>query len=309
MTKQGQVQIQNYLSSDEYANMLEKHTQNKEFDLTHITNVFDELKEYDFEVINTTPYFDQVKMFIRGAVTRIGAYSNMGKTKFANGVVCEMLKKGYTGIVFSVEVQREKVLSDLVSNLDNVDPWKVLKKLHTPTIATKKILEGLQIYDGRHGALYLANIRDYVIANKGNIDFIMIDFCQNIKDYQCSRDEYERLSNYALEVQQLAQQMDVCIIDLSQLANSSIKEDFKKTGFIAYKGSGGLYASGDIGIQLIRDKINSPDILDVQVRKHKFYMTGDIQVKIDLAKSKFEYHQPSPTDDTHDNTENYKVRL
>lgn len=291
--KKQRVAIESYIDSETYEEMLNKTTLDEDLNLSHIGKVFEELKTSKFEVLKTQPFLDKVKIFIRGAVTRIGAYSNIGKSKLAYWITLELLRNGYCGAIFSTEVNRHTVLANLVCSIDSQPFWNIVDKYVEPSKNALDALSNLQIYDGRHGVMFLENIRDYIIANQGALDFIVIDFCQNIKDLQCSRDEYAQLSNYALEVQQIAQAFNICVIDLSQLANTAIKEDFVESGFIAFKGSGALYASADIGIQLKRDKATSPDIMEIQVRKHKFFSTGNISMKVKFDTGDFQYMLPS----------------
>lgn len=282
-----QVNISAYITEEEYQNLIAKESYKDKLELNHITDVFKELETSTFEILKTQSFIDDTRSLVRGAVTRIGAYSNIGKSKLAYWLAKELLKNKYTGAIFTTEVNRHTVLANMISCIDEIDFWQVIKKEHVPSENSRNILSSLQIYDSKHGSLFLKTIREYILANNGILDFIVIDFCQTIKDYQFSRNEYDQMSNYAIEVQQLAQNFNICVIDLSQLANQAVKEDFKESGFIAYKGSGGLYASADIGIQLTRNKTKSPDLMCVEIRKHKFYKTDDIYLKIDFSKGLF----------------------
>jgi len=285
-----QLDLKRYISAEDYEQILRKFD-GQDFNLTNIDEVFNEMETKKTEILHSETNLDHLRLLVRGAVTRIGAYSNIGKSKFAYWIVCQLLKNGYKGIIFSTEVSRHTVLANLVSHYDKIDTWSLMTNRAFASQMTKQALQNLQIYDGLV-ALHLANIRDFIIANNGKIDFVMVDFCQNIKDYKGSKTEYEQMTNYALEIQQLAQAMNICIIDLSQLSNDSVKtgsEGYKASGFIAYKGSGALYASADIGVQLIRDKINNPDTLQVDVRKHKFYRTGECNFTADFATVNFMY--------------------
>lgn len=292
MNKQ-KVSVEKYIPEETYEEMISKNQLEEDLDLCHIDNVFTELKDSKFEIVKTEPFLDELKIFVRGAVTRIGAYSNIGKSKLAYWLCIKLLKNNYSGAVFSTEVSRHTVLANLICIIDFSPFWKVVGKIVQPSDNAKKILSNLQIYDGRHGVMFLENIRDYVIANNGALDFIIVDFCQNIKDYQCSRSEYEQMSNYALEIQQLAQAFDILVIDISQLANSSVKEDFEESGFIAFKGSGALYASADIGIMLKRNKVDNPDFMELCVRKHKFFSTGKVGLGVDFNTGNFKYKNPA----------------
>jgi len=277
------VNIKNYIDWQEYEKIATDKNKGY-YELEHISTIYDELEKFKFDEIKTEFYFDNNKVFIRGAVTRIGAYSNIGKSKFAYWVESMMLRNGYAGLHFSTEVVSPLVLANLISIFDQVDFGNVVSKKHIPTKECREKTARLQIYDSKRGSLYLENIKDYIIANGDKaIDFIVIDFCQSVFDYQRNYRDYERMSAYALELQQIAQKFNICVIDLSQLANDAVKNDYKQSGFIAYKGSGGLYASADIGIQLTRNKQESPDLLVCEIRKHKFYKTSDMSFKVDFA--------------------------
>jgi len=251
-----------------------------------IENVIEEFETMEIKKISVNERLDDAKVFVRGAVTRIGAYSNMGKSKFGYAVIVEMLLNGHNGIIFSTEVQRTLILANLRVILEGKGFWDIVDNKPKTEQSTIDVLKNLQIYDTSQGARKLEAIEGY-IERSGHIDFVMTDFCQEISVTDKKQSEYERLTQYAEDIQSIAQKYDICWIDLSQLANDSVKNDYKASGFIPFKGSGALQASADIGIMITGDKQSSQRVLEV--RKHKFFKTLDINIEMEFAKGTVKY--------------------
>lgn len=211
----------------------------------------------------------------KGTVTRLNAYSNVWKSKFSYQIVNKILDQWAHVVFFSLEVTKHTILYNLIANryrmpiswvyrmeFDNVDFWKLF---------TKK----LEIVDDKY-TLY--EILQYAEIRKP--DVIVIDFVQNIRSD--GKSEYERMTNIAVEIQQLAIKNNIAVFDLSQISNDGTK--YTQGDAIPSKWSGALVASADVGLVLKKEK-DDPNKIILHIAKNKFGQNGkSIDYKVDFAK-------------------------
>jgi len=275
----------------------------EDLSIPQIDSIFEELRNLRFDVVKTIPEIDTHRIFIRGNVTRIGAFSNTGKSNFAYWITAKMLEQGYKGAVFSTEVIKPIVLARMVQHFDGTYFWDLINKKATPTEEARHNVRNLTIFDSTDGVNYLEQIEN-IISNHKNLDFIMVDFCQDIKDKQKSKDLFMRMSEYAIEIQDMAKKYNICIIDLSQVANEEVsqKNTYKeKSGFTSLKGSGDLFSKADIVLSLQRDRTVENSPMEVKIRKHKYGMTGDFEMDVDFRRIDFSNFRKSENNFSFDN--------
>lgn len=264
--------------------------------------VFKELKDTRFEQLYLTPSYDAMKFIIRGAVTRIGAYSNIGKSKFAYYLSHLLLTNGYKGMIFSTEVTRPLVLANLLTIQTGIGFWDIIDKKKPLPEGVEKLYNNLEIYDVSQTHNSLEVYEAILEKSENKPDFIVIDFVQSVIPKQKTNGEYEMMSKYALEIQSLAQRYNVAVIDLSQISNEGVRDEYRNVGMIPFKGSGHLYSSADIGILLKRDKKIDPNdmSMDFQIRKHKYLPPGNLTLDCDFKNGTFkvfghQFEEEAPT--------------
>lgn len=260
-----------------------------------IGDVFSELATNTFEQLEIGGGFDPYKFLIRGAITRIGAYSNIGKSKLTYFLTHLLLKKGYRGILFSTEVPRHIVLANMLNIETGQHFWDIMYRRYVPPQEVQDLYKLLEIYDVTHTqnnlvtyeALIKSAIDDAPLKGIRPPDFVIIDFCQAVTPSKRSEGEYDQMSRYALEVQSLAQRLNIAVIDVSQISNAGLSDEHASSGMIPYKGSGHLYSSADVGILLKRNKKESPENMEVHIRKHKYMPPAIFTLICDWKNGKF----------------------
>ena len=246
--------------------------------------VLQEMKDLNIEFLKTIPFFDEKDVFLKGAVCRIGAYSNTGKSHFGYFLSKCLIDNGYSGAMFSTEVRREILLARVIGMYEK-EYFKKIVSLKQYDPDTIKKIENLYLYDQNTGATSLETIEASIEGK--SLDFIMTDFSQSIKPKQRGGSMFEDMRAYALEIQEMAQRHNILVIDISQVSNEGVKDQTSEFGMLAFKGSGDLTSSADIGILLKRkkDELNAP--MQIHIRKHKYSKTGSYEADCDLAYSYF----------------------
>lgn len=202
---------------------------------------------------------------------RLNAYSNVGKSKFSYQIVNSLLKQDAHVIYFSLEVQANQLIYNLMGNkfwkkiseinrmeIDDIDMWELfMKKLEVVT--DKYQLDEI---------LWYATMR--------KPDVIVIDFVQNIHS---KWDEYQRMTDIAMRLQQFAIKNNIAVFDISQISNEWAKST--NTEVISSKWSGALVASADIALVMRRDKTDE-NIIVIQIAKNKFGWRKTLEYKVDF---------------------------
>lgn len=217
-----------------------------------------------------------------GTVTRVSGYSNVGKSRFMYRVMVNILKQGKSVHLFSLEVPKWVVLINLVwayynINTGSVEFWHQNQKLKEfyDTFKNQLLIE-----DNKTN---LEQIEASTIAN--NKDCIFIDYVQNIASHW--KDEYERMTKVAQDIQKLAISTGKPIFDLSQVSNDWAKT-YKVWDMIPSKWSGAFVHACDIG--LVLHKWEEKNRMYLSLAKNKFG-EKDIQytLEADMWKCEFKF--------------------
>lgn len=212
----------------------------------------------------------------KGTVTRLSAYANTGKSKFSYHLTNNLLKQWAKVLYFSLEVNAREVALNLSANFFTKDYYTISKGREIPDFGSYPI-ESLWIVD---------NVRSMTgierVVSKLKPDCVFIDFVQNVVTED--RTEYERMTNVAVSIQNMAVRENVMVFDLSQVSNEW--KDYSRGWVIPSKGSGALAHSADISLILTKDVKDS--FLSLHVAKNKFGRNNvAIYLMPDYSKSTF----------------------
>lgn len=210
-------------------------------------------------------------------VTRLNAYSNVGKSKFSYQIVNSVLDQWAKVIYFSLEVTTNQLVCNLISNKYKL-PISEVNKMNFGDIDFWELFtKKLEIVDDKY---YIDEIIAYTEARKP--DVIFIDFIQNIQVEWWS--EYERMTKLAIFLQQLAIRNNIAIFDISQISNDGQKNTH--SDIIPSKGSGALVASADVGLLMRRDNTDEKKII-VKIAKNKFWWRKTLEFSVNYESWTF----------------------
>ena len=107
-------------------------------------------------------------------------------------------------------------------------------------------------------------------------DIVVIDFVQNIRT-EWNGSEYERMTEVAIKLQQLAIKENIAVFDISQVSNEWAKVE---SDIIPSKWSGALVASADVWLLMKRDKVEE-DRIQIKIAKNKFWWRKTMEYRVD----------------------------
>lgn len=215
-------------------------------------------------------------------VTRITAYSNTGKSKFAYFLASNLLKQWKKTLFINLEVPKDTVLQNILASYS----WK-----HLNDIIKQQGMNAIWDYLNEYTDLPLTivdnkwdweSISSFIISHKPEVVFI--DFIQNIEIEW--NNVYEQMSKLAKRIQRLAIEQNIIIIDVSQMSNDGAK-NYKIGDMIPSKWGGELVASTDIGLVLTSNSERG-DLLNLYVAKNKFWRKEDcIELQVNYKLNQF----------------------
>lgn len=187
----------------------------------------------------------------------LGGYTGCGKTLFALQLALNCLKQGAKVMLFSTEMDRKMNILRMVGNLAKLGTIKMLKgKLDKEE--TKRMLyaedrigrfeDQLTIYDS---AYTIEEIRLKAKKQKlqGGLNVLILDFIQNLRG---KGKIYERMSQAAIELQGLAQELGITVVIVSQVSQAAA--DWESGEAISYKGAGEIATIADVALWMGKDK-------------------------------------------------------
>lgn len=205
--------------------------------------------------------------FLRKELVIVGAHTGIGKSYIASQLLFNIAKQGFKSTYFSLEISNEMIVSRLLGAVSNIKSTRIRagllnkKELQDKLEARGKLLAYNDYVDLYDDIYELEKILDIIRATKP--DFVVVDFVQNV--YSEITDERLRLTNTALRLQQVAKEVNCCVLVLSQLSNRVAREGV--TGnILEYSGSGGIAMVADLGFVMDRNEI---DQFSVALRKNR----------------------------------------
>ncbi len=246
----------------------------------------------------------------------LAARPAMGKTAFALNLATNVAKQGKKVLMFSLEMGNEQLLSRILSSVSNVSMSKITRNeldeadYETVSRAIKKI-QKYNLYISEKAGVSILEIRNIArrFNNKEEIDFIIIDYLQLITGSSKYGNREQEVSEISRSLKNLARELDVPILALSQLSRGVESRTDKRPMLSDLRESGAIEQDADQVMFLYRDKyyrdknvkqhndeqseeenkyLNSDEeIAELIIGKHRNGQTGTINLALDLKHQKF----------------------
>ena len=183
----------------------------------------------------------------------IGGASSMGKTSFALNLAINAVKLGHSTVVFSYEMSVNQMLMRLVSGDTDINNKHLLKgkiyeneltKIHNSVSRLEKL--NMYIDECKNTSLkYLLNrIRQYVISKK--VEMVVVDYMQLISYNIHGRSREQEVSHVARALKNIAKELDITVIALSQLSRNVSKRETGRPTLADLRESGEIEQAADV---------------------------------------------------------------
>lgn len=218
----------------------------------------------------------------------IGGYTGGGKSFFLLQMILNILSRGAKVMLISTEMDRKINMMRLLGNLAGLGTIKMLKsrleddEKYQMIEAQNKLKEyqnSLVIYDNVY------TIEDIRLKAKKRkiregLDVLFVDFIQNLRG---AENIYERMSNAAVELQHIAQELKITVVIASQVSQASANWQNKEA--IEYKGAGEIAAVADVAIWLkkVEDDLSARQVI---LRKVRHGIPGHFMVRMSFPSGR-----------------------
>lgn len=233
----------------------------------------------------------------------LAARPSMGKTAFAlNLVLYAALKAKKSVAFFSLEMGAEQIADRLLANVSGVWLWHISRGTLTDGDfvdigdAMAKLSETSIFIDDQWWATIptmKSKLRKIKIE-RGSLDFVVIDYLQLMSGAwsKFAGNRVQEISEISRGLKELARELKIPIIALSQLSRNVESRVDKKPQLADLRESGAIEQDADMVMMLYRDEYYDPDTdrkgtADVLMRKNRNGVTGEVELHFKGDTMKF----------------------
>ena len=235
--------------------------------------------------------------FAPGSLTVIAARPAMGKTAFATNVALNAARQnGKRVLFFSLEMSKDELADRITAAGLGVSTWKLEKGDVTDEQITSlgEVIDGLQDFqfyiDDDHDTT-LSNLRSKAIAHKlqHGLDLLVVDYLQLVEVPREARHRENRVQEISMisrGLKQLARQLDVPVIALSQL-NRAVESAPQAIPHLSHlRESGSIEQDAHNVLMLWREgyyneECEHPNLVTVFIRKNRQGPDGAAELVFD----------------------------
>ncbi len=235
----------------------------------------------------------------------LAARPSMGKSALAMNLALNIAKhnkEGKAGVaIFSLEMSNEQLAARMLSTEANVEN----NKIKTGNLTSKEWqhLEGgiqslslLTISFDDSASVTVADIRAKCrkLSQEGKLDFVIIDYLQLIKGDEKSGNRQEEVARISRSLKQMARELKIPILALSQLSREVEKREDKRPVLADLRESGSIEQDADIvmflyrGDYYIHDPEKKTGDVELSIAKNRQGMAGiRLSFRFDTEYSRF----------------------
>ena len=265
-----------------------------------LQRIYEEKKRSGVKLLGISTGIDKLDDVIDGIRPAhfwvIGGYTSTGKTAFSLNILKSLMDQDKNVIYFSLEMSKTDIVGRYLGLATETSSLKIIKNAIGDKYDIDRIAEEQRNMRNKKLQIFtLANELENIIIQmkachmQNPVDVFFIDFMQLIT-VSDAKNEYQELSQVSKRLQEVAKEMNVPVIVLSQVNNEHAKFG-KKSQVMGFKGSGAIAAAADFAIELARaDKqeqveamhvAKMPINIDLYIKKNRHGSIGKIQMNFD----------------------------
>jgi len=238
----------------------------------------------------------------------LAARPAVGKSAFAMNLAlnaAKLNKGGKAGVaIFSLEMSNEQLATRMISSMSNIENSKLRTGYLTPQEWRNyenmtSILNEYNIFFDDSSSSNVNEIRAKCrrLAQEGRLDFVVIDYLQLIHAEGSNRQE--EVSRISRSLKQMAKELRVPVLALSQLSRDVEKTADKRPTLAHLRESGSIEQDADIVIFIHREEYYATQTdgeqtgqTEILIRKNRQGRIGDINFIFAPQFSRFDEQSP-----------------
>ncbi len=225
----------------------------------------------------------------------------MWKTAFALNLLTNIaLGDGKSVAMMSLEMSVESIVDRIMSEVSWVPMYKISKwNLDNADFAqmgeAMEKLSSAKIYLDDHGWLTVPILKSKLRKlkiEKNDLDLVIIDYLQLMHSTVFQNNKVQEISEISRGLKELAKELKVPIIALSQLNRTVESRIDKKPQLSDLRDSGSIEQDADAGLMLHREEYYDPDTdrkwaTDVCIRKNRNGAVWEVELHLEKENMKF----------------------
>ncbi len=246
----------------------------------------------------------------KGDLIILAARPSVGKTAFALNIAMNLILQNKSVVFFSLEMPAEQLMQRMISSIASInnyyfkEPSKLTKEEQSQIVYAYNQLKDKNFFIDDSGSIKLNEIiwKTKRLKEKGELDLVIIDYMQLIPlDIYSHGNRQQEVSKISRSLKQLARELDVPIIALSQLNRRVEERESKRPMMSDLRESGSIEQDADIIAFLYREdyynketkedeetsKFNHKHLTELNIAKHRNGSIGTIQFTFDSSIGKF----------------------
>lgn len=228
--------------------------------------------------------------FISSQVVILAARPGIGKTSLALNLALSTAKINKENIIiFSLEMSSQELYNRMLSNESKIDMYKYkYGKLDDNELVknndSRKKITDLNIFINDNSLMKVSDIKNdcYRLEREnGKVGLVIIDYLQLIEPGYRAESKYAQTTQISRELKQLAKDLNVCVLALSQLSREVESRKNKKPQLSDLRDSGAIEQDADIVGLLSVEEVESSDntdMLNLDIAKNRHGRTGEISL-------------------------------
>jgi replicative DNA helicase len=233
--------------------------------------------------------------FQRSDLIVIAARPSIGKTSLAVNISENIAIKEQKSIAFfSLEMAKEQLVERMLCSFAKVD----MQRLKTGYLRDEdwtKLTEAygalyeapIYIDDSPDGSLMDIRAKSRRLKIETNIELIIIDYLQLVRMEQRVENRVIEISQITRGLKNLARELRVPIIILSQLSRAVDRRDDKKPILSDLRESGSIEQDADVVMFLHRPDENNRNEIELSIAKQRNGPTGNVKLRFESDYTKF----------------------
>jgi replicative DNA helicase len=230
----------------------------------------------------------------------IAARPAMGKTAFALSIAQNAaLKYKKTVAVFSLEMSKEQLVDRMFASLLMVDSWKLKKGMlddddfaRIGTVMDELSKANIYIDDSLGNSITELRSKVRRLKMEKNLDLIIIDYLQLMSLGGNQQNRVQEISEISRNLKQIAREMHVPVIALSQLSRAVESRPDKRPQLADLRESGAIEQDADAVLMIYREDYYDPDtdrkgMTDILIRKHRNGPVGRVELIFKADQTRF----------------------
>lgn len=240
--------------------------------------------------------------FNPGDLILLAARPSVGKTALALNILeNSSVKYGARVAYFSLEMGREQIMQRLFASQTGIDAQRLRagpiyeSDLELATAAVETLGKAAFWVDDTAG-ISVAELRTKVkrLVSEFGLDLVLIDYLQlmNGKDGGRSENRVQEVSYISRSLKELAREVKVPIVGLSQLSRALESRSDKRPMLSDLRESGSLEQDSDVVMFLYRDEVYNknterPNLAEVIIAKHRNGPIGTVELRFTRETARY----------------------